>query len=818
MHTLRQDVAHGIRLLRKSPGFTAVAALTLALGIGANTAIFSMVSWLLLRPLPVPRPMEIVELAFQQRHGSVQNQFSVPDYLDIREQSAASFVDVVAYQIGLDGLSADGRADRVMTFYVTGNFFSTLGLTPAAGRLLLPSEGGTAGADPVVVLGYTYWKTRFAHDAGVIGRKVMMNGRPFTIVGVAPERFHGPYPILEAQAYLPLGMNVIEGTPADFLQNRGRRNLVVLARLRGGVTLAEAGAAMKVIGQRLSAAHPDTDQDLDLQAYLEVRSRPQPDPTNTMTLISAMFLGLAGMVLVLACLNVANILLVRATVREREMAVRAALGATRLRLIRQLMTESVVLAAMGGIAGIGVGFAGSWALSSLNIQTDLPIRFDFRFDWRVFAYGFGAALATGAFVGLVPALRASRLDINAVLHQGGRSVVGAGARIRTALVIGQVAGSLTLLIVAGLFARSLQAAQRTSLGFNPAHVANFYLDPGQIGYSPAQANTFYKNLLERVRAMPGVEAATTASSAPMSYYGSGDGLGIDGFEPPPGQPGPVSRYLTIGSEYFSTLGVGVLSGRVFTDRDDVNAPFVAIVNETFAKKYWPNQDPVGRTFRMDSDKSHLLRIVGVAADARYNGVTGPIGNTFYIPLAQHVDVGTLQVLHVRTAGDPAATIPAVERLIASVAPDLPVFDVKTMTQGLNTLNGLMVFQLGAGLAAALGLLGLVLSVIGVYGVISYSAAQRTQEIGVRMALGARPAQVLWMVLRHGAIVVGSGLALGLLCSFGAGRLIRPFLVIDPADPLTYTAVSLLLTSVALTACYVPARRSTAIDPMAALRE
>jgi predicted permease len=418
----------------------------------------------------------------------------------------------------------------------------------------------------------------------------------------------------------------------------------------------------------------------------------------------------------------------------------------------------------------------------------------------------------------VPALRGSRHDINAVLHQGGRSVVGAGARVRTALVIGQVAGSLTLLIVAGLFARSLQAAQRTSLGFDPAHVANFYMDPGELGYGAAQTRTFYQNLLERVRVMPGVESATTASSAPMGYYGNGDALKIEGFEPPAGQPGPGSRYLTIASDYFTTLRIGVLRGRTFADRDDLNAPYVAIVNETFARTYWPNQDPVGRTFTMTSDSGHPLRIVGVAADARYNGVTGPVGNTFYVPLAQHLAEGSLQVLHVRAAGDPAAQVPAVERLIASLAPDLPVFDVKTMTQALNTLNGLMVFQLGAGLAAVLGLLGLVLSVVGVYGVISYSAAQRTQEIGVRMALGARPADVLWMVLRHGAIVVASGLVLGLLCAYGTGRLIQPFLVINPADPLTYAAVSLLLTAIALFACYVPARRSTAIDPMVALRE
>jgi predicted permease len=777
-----------------------------------------MVSWLLLRPLPVARPMDLVELAFQQRHGNVQNQFSVPEYRDIREQTTGQFEDISAYEIGMDGLSVDHRAERLMTYYVTGNFFSTLGLKPAAGRHLLPGEGDHPGADPVLVLGYAYWKSRFNADPAVIGKKVLLNARPFTIVGVAPQGFHGPYPILEAQAYLPLGMHVIEGSPADFMQNRGNRGLVLLAELKPGVTLESARAALKVVGQRLAADHPDTDKDLDLQAYLEVRSRPQPDPTNAMLLISTMFLGLAAMVLIVACLNVANIVLVRATTRAREMAVRAALGATRGRLIRQLLTESVVLALVGGLGGLALGYAGSRALSLVNIQTDLPISFDFAFDWRVFAYALSAALVTGAVVGLVPALRASRRDINEVLRQGGRSVVGAGARLRTILVVGQVAGSLTLLVVAGLFARSLQTAQRTNLGFDPSHLVNFYMDPSELGYSPTQTAGFYTSLLERVRALPGVESATTASSAPMGYYNNGDALEIDGYQPPPGQPQPASAFQIIGSDYFHTMRIPLVAGREFTLGDGATAAGIAIVNQSFAQKYWPDKDPIGRTFRMTSDAKRTLRIVGVAADARYNGVTGKIGNMFYVPLAQHLELGSLQVLQVRASGDAAAQIPVVERLISAAAPDLPVFDVKTMTQALNTLNGLMVFQLGAGLAAILGVLGLILSVIGVYGVISYSAAQRTQEIGVRMALGARPSDVLWMVLRHGSVVVASGLVLGVFCAFGAGRLIRPFLVVSPADPLTYVSVSGLLAVVALAACYIPARRSMTVDPIVALRD
>ena len=814
---LVRDLRYAVRTLWRAPAFTAVAVLTLGLGIGANTALFSMVSWLLLRPLPVNRPAELMELAFAQRHGHVQSQFSVADYRDIRSQTRSHFSDLGAYQIGLDGLTVNGKAERVMTYYVTGNFFPMLGLKPALGRLILPGEGDIVDADPVLVLGHPYWQKRFNSDPAVVGSKVTLDGRPFTIVGVAPEGFHGPYPLLEAEAYLPLGMITIEGVPADFMTNRASRTLTVLGRLGSGVTLEQARAALAVVGRRLASSYPATDEAFDLQVYPEVRSRPQPDPDNTVMLVSGLFLSLAGMVLLLACLNVANILLVRASGRQREMAVRAALGASRVRLVRQLLTESLVLAVLGGSAGILFGLWGTSALSSLNLQTDLPVTLDFRMDWRVFAYGLAAALLTGVIVGIVPALRASRGQLQTVLRQGGRSAVKGGSRLRTALVIAQVGGSLTLLIVAGLFTRSLQAAQHTNLGFDPNHVVNLYMDPSEIGYRAAQTSQFYDALLTRVRTMPGVESATTASSAPLGYYNDADDLDIDGYTTPPGQPGPGSLYVVVSPQYLRTLRIPLLRGREFSDADRATAPYVAILNETMARTYWPNQDPIGHMFKLATDRAHAITVVGVAADARYTKVTGPMQSTFFLPLAQHVGVASLQTLQVRARGDAAAMIPAIERVIAGLALDLPVFDVKTMTQALNTLNGLMIFQIGAGLAVALGALGLVLSVVGVYGVISYSATQRTQEIGLRMALGAQSRDVLWMVMRQGSTIVAGGLAVGLACAFASGRLVSSFLVVSPNDPLTYGLVSALLTLVALAACYVPARRSARMDPMIALR-
>ena len=400
----------------------------------------------------------------------------------------------------------------------------------------MPSEGDVLNADPVMVLSYAYWQTHFGADPQIVGRKVSVDGHPVTIVGVAPKGFEGVYPILKVQGYLPLGMIAIEGQPSDFMTNRELRGMPVLARLRPGVTLAQAQAALAVVSQRLSQDHPDSDKDMTVQAYPELRARPNPDPNNTVLTVGGLFLGLAGMVLLLACVNVANILLVRATVREREMAIRAALGAARIRLIRQLLTESIVLALLGGVAGMLLGFWGSSAIASINIKTDLPINFDFGFDWRVFAYATAAALVTGIVVGIVPAIRASRGNLSAILHEGGRGVVGGKNRLRTALVVAQVAGSLMLLIIAGLFTRSLSEAQRTNLGFDPNHVLNMGMDPNEIGYNQAQTRDFYKNLLARVRTLPGVVSASVAGATPMGYYNNGDNVAVEGYQPPPGQP------------------------------------------------------------------------------------------------------------------------------------------------------------------------------------------------------------------------------------------------------------------------------------------
>ena len=815
MGSLLQDIHYGMRTLRKNPGFTAVAILTLALGIGANTAIFSLVDAFLLRPLPVKDPKQITTLAYQLKGGQLINIFSVPDYRDIREQTTNVFSSLFTYQISLDGMSVNGKAERIVTCYVGGDFFSTLGIKPALGRFILPSEEETAA--PVLVLDYSYWMTRFGGDSQVVGKKISVNGHPVTVVGVAPEGFYGLFPLAEMQGYLPMGLATIAGNPSDFTTNRGFRNYFVFGRLRPAVSIKQAQASLDVVSQRLSQENPKDDKDLSIQVFPELRSRPSPDPKNTIVVISTLFLGLSSLVLLLACVNVGNILLVRATVREREMAIRAALGAGRIRLIRQLLTESILLAVCGGLAGIALGYWGSSALGHVSLGTDLPVHLDFQFDWRVFEFAFVAALLTGIIVGIVPAIRASRGNLAQILHEGGRGLVGGRHRVRNALVVAQVAGSLMLLIIAGLFTRSLGEAQRTNLGFDPNHLVNFFMDPNEIGYNEAQGREFYKTLLARVRALPGVTSASTANSIPLGYVNNGDAVIVEGYELPAGQPTPVLVYNTISPDYFQTLGIPMLQGRVFTDADDQKAQFVAIVNDAMAKKYWPNEDPIGRYFKIGAEPGHSIRVVGVAKDARYQGMTGPINPYFYVPVSQHFAVNTFAALQVRTAAAPESMIPEVERVIQSMAPELPVFDVKTMTEALDTLNGLLIFQIGAVLAAALGILGLILALVGVYGVISFAASQKTHEIGVRMALGAQRWHVLKMIFGQGLLIVGIGLAVGLAAVLAASRVMGQFLIVSATDPLTYITVSALLALVALLACYIPARRAMNVDPMVALR-
>ena len=822
MTNLWNDLRYALRQLRRSPGFAAIAILTLALGVGVNTAIFSVVNGLLFSSLGVKQQSRLAILGFQQKGTAWQPNLSLPEYNDLREQTKNIFSDLAAETPSLDGISMQGsKPDRALTNYVTGNYFQVLGVQPLLGRFFLPSEGKTPGADPVIVLSYSYWKQHFAGDPTIVGRQVSVDGHPITIIGIAPRNFQGINRVLGVQGYLPLAMIVpIENTPVEiFINKRNNRSLRVYARLLPGITQQQVQATLAVVAHRVAAEHPRTEKNGDLRSFPVYIGRTGFDTNNNIGIVSAIFLGLAGLVLLLACVNVANLLLVRASVREREMVIRSALGAQRSRLIRQMLTESILLALIGGAMGIALGLWGSSLLSSIDLGTDLPLYLNFGFDWHVFAFSAVVALLAGAIVGIVPALRLSRANLNLILREGGRGVTGGGSKFRDALVMLQVGSALMLLIIAGLFTRSLTQAEHTNFGFDPSHVLTLTMDPSEIGYNDSQTRDFYKTLLDRVRTLPGVISATTAGTVPMSNIANGaDTLTIHDYETPKGHPAPTAGYTLVATDYFRTLRIPLLQGRAFTGSDDEHGLHVAIVSEAMAKKFWPNQDPVGKQFTMGTDPTHPMQIVGITKDARYAGVTGAIPPFFYIPFQQHYAQNSLDSLELRTTGDPAVMIPEVERTIRSITPTLPVFEVKTLRQSLYSINGLLFFEVAAALAGIMGTLGFILAIVGVYGVLSYVVSQKTSEIGIRMALGAQRSDILRMVYRQGLWIVGIGLAAGLAATFGVAHLVRRYIVVSATDPSTYLGVSATLVAIALLACYIPARRAMRVEPMQALRQ
>ncbi len=822
MGNFYQDVRFGLRTLLRNPGFTAVALLTLSLGIGANTVIFSLVNSLLLRPLPVQNAARVTVLGFTRDHGQLSLHASYPELEDLRHQKDGPFVDLVGFQNGSDGLDVDGKPYSLFTNYVTGNFFEALGVKPALGRLFVPSEGRVAGADPIIVLSYSLWKGRFGGDPSFVGRKVLVDGHPFTVVGIAPEGFHGLNALVDARAYIPFAMHVslmaeLNGKiESNAIVDRMVQNSHVFGVLKPGVSIDQANAALAGIVRQISQLGPDSDKDLQISVFPELRARPDPASFTGMYAVSGLFLALAAFVLILACVNVANILLVRVTLRRREMAIRSALGGTRARLTRLLLTESVLLAFLGAAGGLLVGQWLSGLISKINLGTTLPVVLDFSFDWRVFSYALSAALLTGILVGVIPAIRASRSNLMDVLRESGRTVTIGRERFRSSLVVAQVAGSVMLLIMAGLFSRSLGMAQKVNLGFDPSHVANFSFDPRVISYGEDKGLQFSKQLIERVRALPGVESASIASTVPFGYYSDAEEPLVEGYAPPDKKEISMAATSSISPGYFDTMRISIVRGRDFTDADDSKSQRVAIVNQAMAKKYWPDTDAIDHVFSIKNHSDRKIRVVGVIQDFHFEDFTTPIAPYFYTAMAQ--DYTFLQTLHVRAAGTSGNIPPVVQQEVQKMAPGLALFDVGTMEQGLYTLNGLLLFQLGAWIAAALGVLGLVLAVVGVYGVVSYVTSQRTHEIGIRMALGAAPGQIGKMVLRQGFTIVAIGLALGLVAAVAAGNLAKTFLVsVSPTDPLTYIAVSVFLTAIALTACWIPARRATKVDPMIALR-
>ena len=809
VETTMADVKYGLRVLRKSPGFTAVALLVLGLGIGANTAIFSIIDSVLLRPLPVRDASRLVVVPLASSRSGEYLQMSYADYADYKAQDNA-FSDMLAYSSDSGAITLPAQsATRVQSNYVTGNFFSTLGLRPFLGRLIQPTDERNS---EVAVLGYSFWRQHLSGDPAIIRKTIQLNGRPVTVVGIAPKQFHGVMSFFETDVYVPLG--VMQSHVQDLWTGRNERALSVLAYLKPGVTLAEARASVRVVATRLAAQYPELDKDISADVLPETLARPQPDTASDWPLIVSVFLVLAFVVLAVASVNLVNLLLARANIRAAEIAVRSSLGASRSRLVRQLLTETLLLASGGCVAGILVSAWCTSLLVRVLRPVDIPLRLDFSFDWRIFAYACAASALAGILAGIIPALRASRVDLSVRLHESGRKVIGGRSQtIRNGLIIAQISGCFVLLIVAGLFIRVLERAEHMDLGFDPHNVAIAQMDVSDLGLTKTRSTEIYDELIREIRALPGVESAAYSHTRPFGNFNMATLIAAEGKAPTKDQRFEIF-YDYVDRQFFTTVRIPLLQGSNFNDSDDANSPRVAIINQEMARKLWPGENPIGKRFQFSSDRE-LVQVIGISRNAVANDPTAAPHPYFYLPFSQHY--ASLHVLNVRSSLPPQAVSAAVERQIHKLMPGLPLM-VMTMDDSLQSANGFFLFHIASDIAGPMGLLGLVLAVVGVYGMVSYSATRRAHEIGIRMALGALRRDVLLMVLRQVIALVATGLAIGALLALTAGRFMKDLLVgISPHDPLIFLAATTILVATALLASYFPARHAADIDPMVALR-
>jgi putative ABC transport system permease protein len=802
MNSILQDLKYSIRTLAKSPAFTIVAVLTLALGIGANTAIFSVANAVLLRPLPFKNSAQLVVL--RETYKSVGNvSVSYPDFLDWRQQTHAFAAMAVINNMGFN-LSGVAQPENIGGYAVSPNFLALLGVHPLLGRDFLPSEE-KPGTAPVILLSYPLWQSHLGGDPGVIGRSITLDGRSFFIVGILPSTFRF---LDRTDVIVPIGVFA-----ADLTDRGERGDMDVVGRLSPGVALSQAAVEMSTITARLAEQYPQSNHGFG--AHLESFREAFTGDTRLAVLV---LFGAVVFVLLIACVNVANVFLVRGAARAREIALRLAFGASRARVVRQMLTESLVLAVLGGALGI---ILGAWGISGLRylLPADSLQTMGVRMDFSVFLFAAAMiVLVTFAF-GLIPALQATRPDLHETLKEGGRSATSTSAqhRLRGALAIAETALALVLLVGAGLMLKSLYHLIQVSPGFEPAHVLTMEMDLRTDQYSkdPAILN-FWQQVLDHVRVIPGVESAAVGTVVPLTGNHSRSDVTIEGL-PIPG-PGefPHPDYHVISSAFTTVMGITLLRGRTFSDSDNETAPDVALVNATMARRFWTNGDPIGKRILRGhpGQDEKWITIVGVVADTKLYGLDNPARLEVYYPYRQrpYSDMN----LVVRSAVDPVSLTSAIRAAVAAIDKDQPIFDVHTMQQLVD--DSISTRRLTLVLLGIFSALALILAAIGIYGVMAYTVALRTQEIGIRMALGAQQKDVLRLVLGQGARIAFFGVAIGLAAAAALARLLSSLLFsVSASDPLTFGAVAVLLVAVALLACYIPARRALRVDPIIALR-
>jgi len=813
MQSLLQDLRYGARMLMKKPGFTLTAVITLALGIGANTTMFSLLDALLLKPLPgVTEPERLIQIG-RTYSGAGFNTSAYADYLDFRDQNT-TLAGIAGEGAQAFHLGTDKTAERVRGALVTGNYFEVLGARAAQGRLLQPEDARTEGASPVAVISERLWRKHFAADRSAAGETISLNSHSYTIVGVARE-FNGTNTLEKTDVWIPAPM-WRHGDPwmvkagADWLTSRGSQFVDLFGRLKPGVTPAQAQADLAAIAARLARDYPQTNGKVGVKVAPGLGL--SPDDRKEAQQFAGIQMGVVAIVLLIACANIAGLMLARAAARGSEIVIRLALGAGRWRIVRQLLTESAMLALLGGVLGVLVAlWLTDWLRAALPEQYDgMALQIELALEGRALAFTLGLSLVTGILFGLAPALQSSKPDLIPALKDArGSSGRGSRSRLRNALVVGQIALASLLLVSAGLFARTLSNARAINVGFAYENLLTAKLDLGRQGYTEEQGRGFYQRLLERAGALPGVQSASLALSVPLQGGSYGNTVTLDD------QQQITMRYNIVTPRYSETTGIPLLLGRPFTEQDDAWSPRVAIVNETFARRAWSNQNPVGKYFKWkDGEKETPIEVIGVARDAKGANLFQNTPYVGYLPLAQRYDGG--MTLHLRANGKPEQLIAAVRREISALDKKLPVYNVKTLEQYLN--DALSVKRIQFQVISAFGLLALLLASIGLYGVLSYSVAQRTREIGIRMALGAQSRDVLRMVAGQGLKLMALGVVIGLGGALAVTRALKSLLYgVSAADPWTFAAALVLLVIVALLACYPPARRATKVDPMVALR-
>ena len=814
MDSLIKDIRYAVRSLIKRPGFMAIAVITLALGIGANTAIFSLVNAVLLRSLPVDRPNQIVSVAVRGKDDSM-SAFSYPNYKDFRDRNEV-LDGLLVYRFVPLSLSRSGLNERIWGYEVSGNYFDVLGVKAVQGRTFLPDEDKTKNTNPVVVLSYDCWQRRFNAATDIVGKELLINNHQFQVIGVAPQGFKGTEFVYTPEIWMPASMMEWAEPGSTWIDKRGSRNFFAVGRLKNGVSAQQAEASLKLFAQQLAKEYPDTNEGQTIT--ITAPGFILPDLRGAVVNFSWVLMGAVGLVLLVTCTNLAGLMLARATDRRREIAIRLAMGANRLRLMRQLLTESILLSFIGGIVGV---FLALWIIDmlvALKPPIDFPLSLDVTVDWRVLVFSLAVSVAAGAIFGLAPALQATRPDVSRALKDTAAQGGAAKGRLRSVLVVAQIAISLVVLIAAGLVVRTLQQLQTMNPGFDSRNALTMSFDLGLQGYDDAHGQQFYRQLTERLQSLPGIESATISSYIPLSLNYNSNNIFVEGRPAERGENAPTAMTATVGPNYFKTMRTSILQGREFTEQDQEKSEAVAVVNETFVGRLMPEvqntAEAVGKRFSFKGTDGPWVRIVGVAETGKYFNIAEDPRPFVWTAMSQ--DYNSTGMLIVRTKGNPEPLFGPVREQVQSLDPTLPLFDVKTLSEHMKF--ALFPAKVAATVLGVFGLVALLLAAIGVYGITSYAVAQRTHEIGVRLALGAQLSDVLRLVLVHGLKLTIVGAAIGLIGAFLVTRAITSVLYgVSATDPITFGLVSVVLVGVALVACYVPARRATKVEPLIALR-